>query len=313
MASRAEPRLLARNGGNRSPGQGAGGEQASISMPPPCALDRTGVPVPRTASTRRPAPADRSARPASPTRPSTLPTRRSPNALVRSPDRDIDRPISHCATSDGSVRGGTNGFLCFPRFPVEAVPSARSRGHPVRPRPGRSARSRLAPARRRPRAVRHRTPAAGPGGGTSACPSLRDHPYLGRRRRWASVRCSRPAPRLDVPHRAVCGHGTRCRPGRWRRHAGRDSEADQRLRIEAHIQQAIQRVLDVVDVPGSDVDDGVHDGRVFRHRPAARPDTDRNGSTLGSRGSFIRPPPAAGRAGGGRVGQWRSGARLRET
>ena len=69
-------------------------------------------------------------------RPSTLPARPGPIVLIRSPDRDIDRPISHCATSDGSMRGGTNGFLCFPRFPAEARPPGRFRGHSGRARPG---------------------------------------------------------------------------------------------------------------------------------------------------------------------------------
>ena len=51
--------------------------------------------------------------------PATLPTRPDRIVLVRSTDSGIDRQRSHCATSDGSTRGGTN-VLCFPGFPAEA-------------------------------------------------------------------------------------------------------------------------------------------------------------------------------------------------
>jgi hypothetical protein len=43
---------------------------------------------------------------------------------------------------------------------------------------------------------------------------------------------------------------------------------EQRFRVKAEIQQAVQRALDVADVPALVADNGIHEGRVLRHRPA---------------------------------------------
>jgi hypothetical protein len=42
----------------------------------------------------------------------------------------------------------------------------------------------------------------------------------------------------------------------------------QYLRVEAEIQQSVECVLDVANVCGSAADDGIHERRLFRNRPA---------------------------------------------
>ena len=64
----------------------------------------------------------------------------------------------------------------------------------------------------------------------------------------------------------------------------------QRLRVEAEIQQAIKRVFDVASVRGSLADDGIHEGTYSATARRTRADMDSTRSPMVSIRGFMIPP-----------------------